>query len=249
MNVSLFQAASGMNASARWQEITAGNLAATQVPGYKRQDISFEPFTSALSSASSPSGTSGVNATLPRSRVSTDFSPAGLRQTSADTDVAIDGDGFFAIQLPSGDVAYTRDGEFHRTPSGQLVTKQGFPVLGDSGPIQLDVNDPRLSISPSGEVSQGAELHGRLKIVKFNDPSLLSPLGGGQFSAQNPRIQSADVASPSLRQGYLELANTNSVAEMTHLISSMRMFEMNQRVIQSQDERMGKTISELSGNS
>ncbi len=245
MNVSLFQAASGMNASARWQEITAENLAASQVPGYKRQSISIEPFATALTSASSAEG---AGRTMPNTRIQTDFSPAGLRATSVDTDLAIDGDGFFAVQLPSGDVAYTRDGEFHRTPAGQLVSKQGFPILGDSGPIQLDPNNPELFISSTGEITQGSEAHGKVKVVKFSDPSMLTPIGAGQFTAQNPGLKSEEMGSPSLRQGYLELANTNSVAEMTQMISSMRMFEMNQRIIQSQDERMGRTITELAGN-
>lgn len=231
-----------MNASARWQEIAAENMAASQVPGYKRQEISFEPMMAGVIPVPS---TGATNYVMPAGRVSTDFSPAGLRPTQVDTDVAIDGDGFFAVQLPSGEVGYTRDGEFRRSSSGQLLTKQGFPVLGDSGPVQLDQGNPKLFISPTGEINQGGEAHGKLRIVKFDDPSKLTPTGAGLFVATDPQIKSADVAMPSVRQGYLELSNTNSVAEMTHLIESLRMFEMNQRVIQSQDERLGKAISEL----
>jgi flagellar basal-body rod protein FlgF len=245
MNLSLFQAASGMNASMRWQEVTAENLAAGQVPGYKRQDVSFAPFAAGLVPVPTTGDTRYV---MPKASSQTDFSQAGLRGTQVDTDVAIDGAGFFAVQLPSGEVGYTRDGEFRRTPDGRLLTKQGFPVMGDNGPIQLDPNNAKLFISPTGEISQGTEQRGKIRIVEFNDPSLLTPIGGGQYVSQNPGLQARDADKPSVRQGYLELGNANPVAEMTHLISSLRMFEMNQKVAQSQDERLGKTITELAGN-
>jgi flagellar basal body rod protein FlgG len=246
MNVSLFQASAAMNASSRWQEMISENLAASQVPGYKRQNAAFETFAAGAIPVQSTGATHYV---MPRFNSTTDFTPAGLRSTGVDTDVAIDGAGFFAVQLPSGDVGYTRDGEFHRSPSGQLVTKNGYAVLGDGGPIQLDPGNPRLTISNTGEITQGTDPHGKIRIVAFNDPSKLTPTGGGYFTAQAPGLKSAEVPNISVRQGFLELANTNSVTEMTQLISSLRMFEMNQRVAQSQDERMGRTISELSPNS
>mgnify|MGYP001018560294 CR=1 FL=1 len=245
MNLSLFQAASGMNASMRWQEVTAENLAAGQVPGYKRQEVSFAPFAAGLVPVPTTADTRYV---MPKATTETDFTPGGFRGTQVDTDLAIDGHGFFAVQLPSGEIGYTRDGEFHRTPDGRLLTKQGFPVMGDNGPVQIDPKDARLFISSTGEITQGTEAHGKIRIVEFNDPSKLTPIGGGQFIAQHPDLNSRDVATPSVRQGYLELGNANPVGEMTHLISSLRMFEMNQKVAQSQDERLGKTITELAGN-
>lgn len=246
MNVSLFEAASGMSANARLQEITAQNLAASQVPGFKRQNVSFEAIAAGLNPAPSTAGESRY--LMPHAAVNTDFAQGGMRSTQVDTDLALDGKGFFAVQLPSGEVGYTRDGEFHRTPNGTLVSKQGYPLLGDNGPIQLDPSNPKLSISPNGDVNQSGEPHGKIRIVEFNNPALLTGTGGGLFTAQAPGLKSKESLDPGVRQGYLELANTNSVAEMTHLISSMRMFEMNQRVAQSQDERLGKTITELTGN-
>ena len=243
MNVSLYQAASGMNATSRWQEVISENLAASQVPGFKRQDVSFESVSAGLGPLLNSSGPGYVQ---PRAITSTDFSPAAVRSTNVKTDLAIEGNGFFAVQLPSGEVGYTRDGEFHRSPSGQLVTKQGYSVLGEGGPIQLNANDPELSISSTGEISQKAGVLGKVRVVDFSNPQLLTPVGGGNFVAQNPGLKSRDVDAPIVRQGYLELANSNSVAEMAHMITALRMFEMNQRVAVSQDERMGKMISELS---
>ena len=186
-----------------------------------------------------------IHATLPRATKITSFAPGELRATGVNTDVAIEGKGFFEMQLPNGAAAYTRDGEFHINSLGQLTTKQGGLVLGDSGPIQLDlINPASLSISTAGEISQAGEVKGKLKIVDFEQPNLLTPISGG-FLANHPSLQPSDVAVPALRQGFLETANTSPVMEMASLISVMRSFEANQRVIQMQDERMGRAISEL----
>jgi flagellar basal-body rod protein FlgG len=183
---------------------------------------------------------------LPLGTEQTNFQPGELRATSSKTDVAIDGRGFFTVQMPNGATAYTRDGEFQITPQGQLATKQGYPVLGDGGPISVNLNDPTpLSISAAGQISQGAEVKGKLKIVDFQQLQLLTPTGAGLFIAQDPNLVPTDVPQPSVRQGYLEGANTTSVSEMANLITVMRGYEANQRVIQLQDERMSRAISEL----
>src|SRR5262249_33641806 len=156
----------------------------------------------------------------------------------------LQGSGFLAVQLPDGNIAYTRDGEFQISPSGQLVTKQGLNVLGEGGPIQLDLNNPApISISPSGEVSHGADLKAPLRAVQFNDPNLLTSISRGFFLANNPNLKSSPAADTAFHQGYLEGANTSPTMEMAHLITSMRMYEANQRVILAQDERMGRAIA------
>ena len=231
-----------MNATSRWQEAVSENLAASEVPGFKRQDVSFESVAVGMNPVG---GTNALGDVQPRASSSTDFSSGGLRLTNIKTDMAVDGSGFFAVQLPSGDVGYTRDGEFHRSPSGALVTKQGYPVLGEGGPIQLNANDPDFNVASNGDVSQANGTIGKIRVVDFNDPKLLTPVGGGNFVAQNSALQTRDVETPAVRQGYLELANTSSVAEMAHMMTALRMFEMNQKVAQTQDERMGKMITEL----
>lgn len=232
-----------MNANALWQEAISENLSSASIPGFKKQHLSFD----AIQAGVMPQANSdpSIHFTLPRATKTTSFAPGELRSTGVNTDVAIEGNGFFEMQLPNGAPAYTRDGEFHINSLGQLTTKQGGLVLGDSGPIQLDLNNPAsLAISAAGEVSQAGELKGKLKIVDFKQPNLLTPISGG-FMANNPNLQPTEVAEPALRQGFLEAANTSPVTEMASLISVMRSFEANQRVIQMQDERMGRAISEL----
>jgi len=235
MNVSLTQAAAAMTAAARWQEMISQNLAAGTVPGFKRQEVAF----ATLAPAHLP------HVALSTARVVTNFSQGQIRPTGSPTDVALDGPGFFEVQLPAGQTAYTRDGEFRLDPQGQLVTKQGYPVMGDGGPIQLDLNNPApLSIGADGTVSQGAEVKGKLKTVAFQDPTLLQPIGQGQFLATAPGLVPL-AATTAFRQGYLESGNASPVTEMAHLIAAMRQFEATQRVVQAHDDRLGKAISEL----
>lgn len=244
VNVSLFQAAAAMSANARWQEGIAENLASASIPGFKKQDLSFEAVQAGVMSQANPDPR--LQFTLPRVAATTNFSQGELRATGGNTDVAIEGKGFFEVQMPNGSLAYTRDGEFHLNAAGQLTTKQGFLVMGEGGPVQLDMNlGGTISISPTGEISQGSEVRGKLKVMDFDQPNLLTQVSGGFFTTGTANLQPTTLPQPSLRQGFLEGANVSSVVEMASLIGVMRGFEANQRVMQMHDERMSRSISEL----
>ena len=246
VNVSLFQAASALNANSRWQEVIADNLASGAVPGFKKQQLTTAAIQAGLMPASSAASAANPQFfVLPKASATTNFQPGQLKYTGNANDVAINGRGFLSVQLPTGVTGYTRNGEFQINPQGQLVTSEGYTVLGVAGPIQLNTQDPSpLSISASGQVSQGASIKGQLKMMDFDHPSLLTQISGGYFVAQNPNLNSQP-SSSTLRQGYLESSNTSTVGEMANLMTAMRGFEANQHVIQIQDDRLGKTISEL----
>lgn len=245
MNVSLCQAAAAMNANARWQEIIAGNLASSSTPGYKKQEVSFSAIQAGLMSPSTPSSYDVAHRfSLPLGSAFTNFQAGELKSTSVPTDLAIEGSGFFEVQLPNGGTAYTRDGELSISPQGGLVTKQGYSVISDSGPLTLDISvSAPITIAADGTVSQGNEVRGKIKLVAFPDPGMLTAIGQGCYQA--PPGLSPETSTATLRQGFLEAANTTPVTEMTNLISALRMYEANQKVIQAQDERMGRLISEL----
>ncbi|MFO1497070.1 MAG: flagellar hook-basal body protein [Verrucomicrobiota bacterium] len=244
VNVSLYQAASALNANTRWQEVISDNLAASGLPGYKKQDLSFAAVQAGLSSRMATMAPQPFS--LTRAESSTNFLPGELQLTSSKTDLALEGTGFFAVQLANGSTAYTRDGSFKIDAQGGLTTKDGHPVLGDGGPIHIDLNDSTpISVSEAGEISQGSEVRGKLRVVDFQHPELLTPTSAGYFIAQNPKLTPIEVRQPSVRQGFLEGSNATAVVEMANLISVMRGYEANQRIIQLQDERMGRAISEL----
>ncbi len=245
MNVSLYQAAAAMDAQARWQELIADNLAAGAVPGYRKLEASF-----AEVAAASPVMVNNAASSrfyIPTVVASTSFQQGQLRPTGNSLDLALDGPGFFAVQLPNGETAYTRNGEFQLNATGQLVTAQGSPVLSDAGPVQLDPNNPApITISADGQISQGAEIKGRLKVVTFANPHALTPTANGYLLA-NGQLPAPAPPSTAVRQGFLEAANTSPTTEMSSLITAMRLFEANQKVIQMQNDRMGQIISDLGG--
>jgi flagellar basal-body rod protein FlgF len=247
VNVSLYQAASALNANARWQEMISENMASTSVPGFKKQEMSFEAVRAGMRHPTvAGSLANGQPVTLTGVRNHLNFSPGVIKKTDVNTDFAIEGNGFFEVQMPNGASAYTRDGEFQIDTQGQLVTKQGYVVMGEGGPIQVDrATSVGITVASDGTVSQGPEVRGKLSLVAFNDPNLLTPSGGGYFLASNPILQENGDAASTVRQGFLEGSNASAVLEMANLITSMRGFEANQKIIQMQDERMGRAISEL----
>jgi flagellar basal-body rod protein FlgF len=245
MNVSLYQAASALNAMDRWQETIAENLASSSVPGFKKQDFSFAAVQAGLHPV--PGGPGASRAVLiSGGQASTNFQPGDFRITGVKTDLAIDGKSFFEVQLPSGATAYTRDGEFHIDAQGQVVTKEGYRVLGDSGTIALDLNNyTEPSVSLSGEISQGIDIKGRIRLVEFDNPKLLTRLSGGYFAADHPDANPSPSTASTVRQGALESANTSVVMEMANLMTAMRTFEANQRMAQIHDDRVAKAINDL----
>jgi flagellar basal-body rod protein FlgF len=247
MNVSLFQAASALTANSRWQEIIADNMASSSIPGYKRQQLSIAAVQAGLMPAGGVGGKNGPPTfVLPKATIATNFTAGEMKATGVSTDVAVNGSAFFQVQLPTGLTGYTRDGEFQVNAQGELTTKEGYPVLGESGgPIQLNPHDSApMSISAGGEISQGATAKGKLGLAQFDNPSLLTQTSSGYFVNQNASLHTVPNTS-TVRQGYVEGSNSSSVLEMANLMTAMRGFEANQHVIQIQDDRLGKTISDL----
>ncbi len=246
MNVSLYQAAAALNANSRWQEVISSNLASSSVPGFKKQELSLAAVRAGLMPVSSLNSSNLPQFfTVPKATSTTSFAAGEMRPTGNKSDVAIEGKGFFSVKLPNGSTVFTRDGEFQTNSKGQLVTKEGYTVLGETGPVILDLANPTpMSISATGEVSQGPDLKGKLKVTEFNKPELLTQISGGYFSANSPGLKPQTGAS-TIRQGYLEGSNTSVVGEMANMMTAARSFEANQHIIQIQDERLGKTISDL----
>jgi flagellar basal-body rod protein FlgF len=246
MNVSLYQAAAAMNATARWQEMIMQNLAAGSLPAYRKQEMSFAAVQAGLDPTATNPG--GLRYVIPAATPGTNFEPGENRATNNLMDFAIDGPGFFEVQLPNGTKAYTRDGEFHLNGNGQFVTKQGYTVLSEGGPVQLDPSSSSpIAVSATGDVNQGDQLRGRMRLVEFKQPQSLKSIGQGYYLADLPLAEPIPATASAIRQGFLEASNTSPTAEMAGLITAMRMFEVNQKVLQAQDERMGRVITELGG--
>lgn len=245
MNVSIYQAAAALSAFDRAQEVIAENMASTSVNGFKRQTPSFSAVQAGLVRAPGVNGTS-QHFLLPRVTSTINFEPGQEKYTGTKTDVAIEGSGFFEVHLPKGGIYYTRDGEFKLNSKGQLVTKGGDYVMGQGGPLQFDMTRAdAISIAPSGEARQGNNIVGKLKVVDFNNPQLLKDVGDGNFVAEAPELLPIAAKNASLRQGFIEGSNASIMKEMATLMTNIRQYETNQRVIQMHDERIGHAIATL----
>jgi flagellar basal body rod protein FlgG len=247
MNASTIQAASALNANMRWQEMISENLASSAIPGFRKQEMSFASVQSGLASPNSTGVfPSSIPSYMPTSKAATNFQNGEIKSTGIKSNVALEGSGFFQITLPNGAAGFTRAGNFQFNAQGEMVTSTGQPVMGENGPIQIDTNLPTpVSISATGEVSQGSESKGRLKVVDFNDPKLLRYIGGGNFLADNAGLTQITPANTTVRQECVESSNSSPTRDMVDLITSMRSFEMNQKVIQANDERTARLISEV----
>jgi flagellar basal-body rod protein FlgF len=182
----------------------------------------------------------GTNVGWPAPSSTLDMSPGPLKFAGNPLDLAVEGDGFFVLDSPSGPV-YTRQGSFQIDTGGRLVGANGLPVLGENGVLSLQTGRPR--IAQDGGVWDGDALIGRLQMVRFERPAELTPLGAGMFATDEQSARELDV--PHLRQGYLEAANVVGMHEMVRLIETVRHFEASQRLARSYDGMLGIALEAL----
>jgi flagellar basal body rod protein FlgG len=245
MNVGLYQSAASLSALERWQEAVSQNITSSEVTAYKKRTIVFNGQDSGefLPDPKARAGRNeGQSAVFPVASSSINFRPGETKPTGRKLDVAIQGEGFFEVQLPDGSRAYTRAGEFQLRPDRTVVTGQGAEVLLDSGsPLQLNAGKGDLVINQNGSVTQGTTTLGKLSIQTFANPSGLAPLAAGLFAAPAGTTP-APVANPEVLQGNLEASNLTSLHEMVDLVTISRAYEANQKLITSDDELLDKTI-------
>jgi flagellar basal-body rod protein FlgF len=175
---------------------------------------------------------------------SVDLSPGDLVATQNDLDVAINGAGFFAVQTPQG-IRYTRAGNFALSDKGDLVTKDGMPVLSSSdSPIHVGAGS--ITIQGDGVVSADGNEIATLKIVNFRTTEGLQKEGFHRFLWSGSPQDIEDVPEPTVKSGYLERSNVNSGNEMVHLMAAYRDFESVQRAVKTLVTDMNtKLIQEL----
>jgi len=237
-----------MSATARWQDVIAENLSVSAVPGGRKQELSFSDVQAGLAANTNDPAKPGYY--IPTAKEVTNFTAGELKSTGNPMDFALEGPGFFTVQLAGGQQGYTRDGEFQINSKGQLVTKEGYPVLSNGGPLQFNPNSgAAITISATGQVSQGEQTIGKLQTVEFKDPSQLIKRGAGFFSTDSTKNPATPSTTTQIRQGFIESANSSPTTEMASMITAMRMFEANQKVLQMQGDRMSKVITELGDTS
>lgn len=246
MNIGLYQGAASLAALERWQEMVSQNIGASSVPGFKKNEMSFEAVLGGVKRTGAEGGFGKeVSSAMPRQSVRISMEPGELRSTGNELDFAIQGGGFFQVQKPDGQTGYTRDGEFRLSPDRTIVTKQGFPVMGDGGPITLRPGGGRITINPEGTIVQGETQVGKIAVHEFADPSKLRRIGDGLLAPADASVQSTTVEKPTVLGGALEGSNVSPLREMVNLITVSRAYEANQRLVVANDEATGKAIQTL----
>ncbi len=252
---SLDIAATGMLAQQLNVEVIANNIANMNTTGYKRQRAEFQDLLyqdqRRVGSVSSDAGTivpAGVQIGLgvQPAAVYRISEQGAMTITDNNFDLAINGKGFFTIELPSGETGYTRSGAFQLSADGDLVTSEGYVVQPGitipSDAISVTVNDSgEVWVNIDGQVAP--QQVGQIELATFANEAGLRAIGDNLL-LETPASGSASVAAPgsagfgSIEQGALEASNVNVVAEITNLITAQRAYEMNSKVIQAADEMM-----------
>lgn len=251
----LYSSATGMKAQEILLDVTANNIANVNTNGFKRSHVNFADM---MYTSLRPSGQANLGPPVPlqigsgtrATDTTKQFSPGTPQLTGGDTDLMIDGDGFFRVQLPSGELRYTRDGAFHRNANGLLVNADGYQ-LADGITIPSDAT--KIEISPQGVVSYqpatgGATRTdaGTIQLAAFANPAGLSSNGGNLYSetaASGTALLTAPgtIGAPMLLHKWLEQSNVEVVTELVSLITAQRAYEVNARAIRAGDEMLSTT--------
>jgi flagellar basal-body rod protein FlgG len=233
-------------------DVIANNLANVNTTGFKRNKAEFQDLL--YQTVRTAGADQGAGNQLPTAAqighgsrlVATTkiFTTGELTQTGERLDVAVQGDGFFEIQLPDGTRAYSRDGAFKTDSQGRIVTSDGLVVQGGFQPVPAGTT--QIGIAPGGEVTlsgTSGTTTFRVQLVRFANPAGLDALGRNLFR-ETPASGTPELGNPgengfgSLQQGFLELSNVKVVEEMVNLIVAQRAYEVNSKAVQAADEMM-----------
>lgn len=251
-------AATGMAAQQMRVDVTAHNIANMSTTGYDARraefaDLHYQQLRSpgaitALSGEILPAGVQ-IGLGVRPAAVSMELRQGSLRQTGGELDIAIEGTGYFEINLPSGATAYTRDGAFKLTAEGEVVTSDGYPLLpgitvpADARAVVLNA-DGTMYVRFEGQIEP--QQIASLSLASFVNEKGLEAVGDNLFletAASGPALtgEPGIDGRGTFRQGYLESSSVDVVAEITELIEAQRGYELNSRVMAAADEMMSAT--------
>jgi flagellar basal-body rod protein FlgG len=272
-----YTGASGMRAQQAKLDAVANNLANVDAVAYKKDTTVHKAFSELLMRRTNddgvykhPFGSADVAPIVGKlglgvetNELFTQFEQGSLKETGSDFDLALDGEGFFSVSTPQGE-RYTRAGNFVLGREGFLETKDGYPVLGEAGPIRVKENN--FQIDKEGNVWVNEDylepeellvsrvrnewdntiLLDKLKVVNFDEVRYLKKQGASLYRANDFSGEAAaGTAAPRVVQGFIEAANVDPVIEMVNMIEVNRAYEANQKAIQSGDNMLGILINQV----
>jgi flagellar basal-body rod protein FlgF len=247
MPYGLYISAEWAHAQAKRLEVIANNMANVDTVGFKRELALFQArYAEEIQQGYGSPGDGSlddVGGGIMVAQTKTDFSPGPMKRTGIPTDMAIEGTGFFVVQK-DGQNYLTRAGNFRLTSRGELVTQQGYPVLGEGGAaVVLQRPNEPFQVTPSGTIQQGGDRRD-LAIVEPASPGDLVRAGENLF---RPLAEPSPVSAQERRVagGYLEMSGVRPTMEMIDLIETSRVLEANTNMMKAQDEMLGGLISRV----
>ena len=235
-----------MAAYEKWQEAISQNIAASSVPGFKKTEISFTAMDSDSTSLQQDGKFADrVHGSMPAATPRISFTQGQLSHSDSDLDFAIQGSGFFQVQQQNGDMAYTRNGQFHLSPDKTLITMQGLPVQGENGPITFKTGGGPIAINADGLITQQDQPIAKLPAYDFADTSKLRRVGDGLVAPSDSNVAAQRIEHPQVLNNYLEGSNVSPLNEMVSLVTISRAYEASQKLIQTADDNEDKAIQIL----
>lgn len=249
---SLYTAVSGLVTQEAKQDIITSNLANANTTGYKSENLAVKKFEDVLLSnydkkvlnknQKNTLGTISLGSKIDETL--SYFTQGTLVDTNSATDFGLYGRGFFTVQGQNGSTYYTRDGGFHVDLQGYLTSKEGYRVLGIGANGQqqpIYVGDGKLSVDKSGNIAINGNNTYKFAISDFENYDSLKKVGDNLYSGQNATLSQNFMVN----QNSLEASNVNTVSEMVNMMTTMRQFETNQKMVQMIDESLGKAVNEV----
>ncbi|MBJ3783926.1 flagellar basal-body rod protein FlgF [Devosia sediminis] len=224
----------------RQMDVVANNIANLNTTGFKAEQILFEEYVMPVARDQNfPSLDQPLSYVQDWATVH-DLSGGAVTQTGNELDVALNGEGFFAVQTPGGE-RWTRAGSFQINNQGTLVDLSGNPVLGNGGPITFGPEETGITIAADGAVSSSVGAKGQLRIVEFANAQELTREGSNLFSGGQPQVATAT----RVMQGHVERSNVSGVAEMAEMIRVQRSYESAASLAKKQDDLRSDAIRRL----
>ncbi|MDR0380575.1 MAG: flagellar hook-basal body protein [Oscillospiraceae bacterium] len=245
---SLYTAATAMLTDTRRMDVISNNLTNAETRGFRADTLVSQSFRDMLISRLNDPNINVYAAVGPHNtgihidRVYTSFVQGPLEETRLSTDLALAGDGFFAVETPDGE-RYTRNGSFSVDADGYLVTPAGQYVLGQNGRLRVGSGD--FSVTTEGVVTVGGAQTDRLRVVSFADNDLLRKDRDSLMFNLEPGTNPPALSSAEVRQGTLEGANVDTARELVDMMQVYRHYELNQRVLRMVDESLGRAVNDI----
>lgn len=248
---SLYTAHMGMVHQMNRLDVITNNMANSDTTAYKREGCTSQTFDAVMGIKINDCSVHYIHQPIGRMSLGvkvgetyTDYGDGNLEETGNTYDIALGGKGFFAISYADRNgnesIRYTRDGNFTVNSEGILMTKDGDFVLGEDNGLIIIPEGVKISVDETGRITGEGQEIGRFQLVDFEDYDYLKKFGENMYIA----IDGATNTEPTCRvfQGYLEASNVNAVSEMVELIAIARDYESNQKVIQSIDSTLERSV-------